>query len=78
VQRVPVRIALDPQELIAHPLRVGLSTKVYVDTRDRRGAVLATAPATQPRASTAIYAEDYAAAQRAADALIAGGPLAEP
>ena len=25
VQRVPVRIALDPQELAAHPLRVGLS-----------------------------------------------------
>ena len=28
VQRVPVRIALDPKELAAHPLRVGLSTDV--------------------------------------------------
>ena len=27
VQRVPVRIALDPKELVEHPLRVGLSMK---------------------------------------------------
>jgi len=31
VQRVPVRIALDPRELAAHPLRVGLSTEVDID-----------------------------------------------
>ncbi|HET9630243.1 MAG TPA: HlyD family efflux transporter periplasmic adaptor subunit [Novosphingobium sp.] len=31
VQRLPVRIALDPQELAAHPLRVGLSTEVEID-----------------------------------------------
>ncbi|MBV8684035.1 MAG: biotin/lipoyl-binding protein [Caulobacteraceae bacterium] len=31
VQRLPVRIALDPQELAAHPLRVGLSMAVDVD-----------------------------------------------
>lgn len=30
VQRVPVRIALDPAELAAHPLRVGLSMQVQV------------------------------------------------
>ncbi|HXQ17409.1 MAG TPA: HlyD family secretion protein [Caulobacteraceae bacterium] len=32
VQRLPVRIALDPQELKQHPLRVGLSMNVDVDT----------------------------------------------
>ncbi len=32
VQRVPVRIALDPAELAAHPLRIGLSMSVDVDT----------------------------------------------
>jgi len=32
VQRVPVRIALDPQELTEHPLRVGLSMEATVDT----------------------------------------------
>ncbi len=31
VQRVPVRIALDPEELAAHPLQVGLSMTVDVD-----------------------------------------------
>ncbi len=35
VQRLPVRIALDPAELKAHPLRVGLSMSVTVDTRGR-------------------------------------------
>ncbi|MBV9930653.1 MAG: HlyD family efflux transporter periplasmic adaptor subunit [Alphaproteobacteria bacterium] len=31
VQRLPTRIALDPKELTAHPLRVGLSMNVDVD-----------------------------------------------
>lgn len=33
VQRLPVRIALDPGQLKAHPLRVGLSMDVTIDTR---------------------------------------------
>jgi membrane fusion protein, multidrug efflux system len=33
VQRLPVRIALDPAQVKAHPLRVGLSMAVTVDTR---------------------------------------------
>ena len=40
VQRVPVRIALDAKELDAHPLQVGLSMQVKVDTHDRSGARL--------------------------------------
>lgn len=31
VQRLPVRIELDPRELAAHPLRLGLSTEVEID-----------------------------------------------
>ncbi|MDO7834563.1 EmrA/EmrK family multidrug efflux transporter periplasmic adaptor subunit [Sphingobium sp. HBC34] len=31
VQRLPLRIALDPRELAAHPLRVGLSMDVEID-----------------------------------------------
>lgn len=34
VQRLPVRIALDPKELAEHPLRVGLSTEVEIDLAD--------------------------------------------
>lgn len=37
VQRVPVRIALDPAELRLHPLQIGLSMEVEVDTHDRGG-----------------------------------------
>ncbi|WP_420093524.1 HlyD family efflux transporter periplasmic adaptor subunit [Cupriavidus metallidurans] len=37
VQRLPVRIALDPVELRAHPLQVGLSMQVDVETRERGG-----------------------------------------
>jgi len=33
VQRLPVRIALDPKELEAHPLQAGLSMNVKIDTR---------------------------------------------
>jgi membrane fusion protein (multidrug efflux system) len=31
VQRLPVRIALDPKELEAHPLKVGLSMTAKID-----------------------------------------------
>jgi membrane fusion protein (multidrug efflux system) len=33
VQRLPVRIKLDPAELLANPLKVGLSMSVEIDTR---------------------------------------------
>jgi membrane fusion protein (multidrug efflux system) len=35
VQRVPVRIAIDPAQLAKHPLRVGLSMEARIDTRER-------------------------------------------
>jgi len=41
VQRVPVRIALDPRELAKNPLRVGLSVKATVDTSIRSGPMVA-------------------------------------
>ncbi len=41
VQRVPVRIALDPRELAAHPLRVGLSMTVEIDLHDSSGSLIA-------------------------------------
>ena len=44
VQRVPVRIALDPKELRDHPLRVGLSVNVEVNIADTSGSMVA-APA---------------------------------
>jgi membrane fusion protein (multidrug efflux system) len=40
VQRVPVRVTLDPEQLKAHPLRVGLSTTVAVDIHDTSGPLI--------------------------------------
>lgn len=55
VQRVPVRIALDREELAERPLRIGLSMRAAVDISDRSGPVLATAPVQEPVAGTSIY-----------------------
>ena len=55
VQRVPVRIALEPRELATKPLRVGLSMQVTVDVADRSGSMLATTPPAQPAATTTAF-----------------------
>jgi membrane fusion protein (multidrug efflux system) len=41
VQRLPVRIEIDAKQLEQHPLRIGLSTLVNVDTSNRDGSMLA-------------------------------------
>jgi membrane fusion protein (multidrug efflux system) len=64
VQRVPVRIELDPEELAAHPLRVGLSLRVEVDLREFE----ATPAPGVSRIATAVFRQDNAAV----DAMIAG------
>ena len=70
VQRVPVRIRLDPQELAKHPLRVGLSATIKVDTSSRDGAVLAAEPDTRTAEASAVYAQDTGKANAEADAII--------
>jgi membrane fusion protein, multidrug efflux system len=49
VQRLPVRILVDPKELQAHPLRVGLSANVRVDLHDASGPLLTTAVRNVPQ-----------------------------
>ena len=46
VQRLPVRIRLNPDELAAHPLRVGLSMDAKVDLRSHSQQLAATSAAT--------------------------------
>lgn len=48
VQRVPVRVSLDPKELAEHPLRVGLSMDAKVDIANTDGKMLADAPRAKP------------------------------
>jgi len=64
VQRLPVRIRLDPQELAAHPLRVGLSMSVSIDTHDRSGPVLASTPSAERPLETKAYEHALADAAR--------------
>jgi membrane fusion protein (multidrug efflux system) len=66
VQRVPVRVLLNPEELAKHPLRIGLSTQVDVDLHDQSGPVLAQKPPQKPTLETAVYQQQLAQA----DALI--------
>ena len=66
VQRVPVRISLDAKELAEHPLRVGLSMNVTVDTADQSGKLLSDQPRTQPASATDVYNTP----DRDADALV--------
>jgi membrane fusion protein (multidrug efflux system) len=56
VQRVPVRIALDPEQLKANPLRVGLSMDAEVEVSKKDGKSLADAPRTTAFAQTQVYA----------------------
>ena len=71
VQRVPVRIALDPSELTAHPLRVGLSMDVTVDTQDQSGKSLSDTPRTSALASTEVFDAQQRASNVQVDRIIA-------
>ena len=63
VQRVPVRIHINADELAAHPLRVGLSTTVDVNLRDQSGPVLAQQPPQKASFTTHVYAQQLAEAE---------------
>ncbi len=56
VQRVPVRVALDAEELKEHPLRIGLSMEATVDLRDQKGLLVPDSSAGSPTYETPIYA----------------------
>ncbi|MBV8035374.1 HlyD family efflux transporter periplasmic adaptor subunit [Roseateles sp.] len=71
VQRVPVRIALDPAELREHPLRVGLSMNVSVDTHDTGGPMLGAPAPASAAYSTQALSQPLQQAEQAADAIIA-------
>jgi membrane fusion protein (multidrug efflux system) len=55
VQRLPVRITLDPHDMDKHPLRVGLSMFVRVDIRDTEGHLLPQQTVAAPRFTTDVY-----------------------
>jgi membrane fusion protein (multidrug efflux system) len=67
VQRLPVRIALDVDEVRKHPLRIGLSMNVDVNLHAQDGGLLPNQAADKPLLSTDVYAHQV----QDADALIA-------
>jgi membrane fusion protein (multidrug efflux system) len=77
VQRLPVRIMLDPKELAAHPLQVGLSMRVEVSTAERDGARLPQAAANVPSYATSVFDDADRQAGARVEAIIAAN-LAAP
>jgi membrane fusion protein (multidrug efflux system) len=81
VQRVAVRITLDPAELAEHPLRVGLSTRVRINVEDAAGSQLATAPRSEPVLATSAYDTDLSEIRARIDTIIrdntGAGPAAD-
>jgi membrane fusion protein (multidrug efflux system) len=75
VQRVPVRVALDPHELAEHPLQIGLSMQVEVDTHQRGGERLPQLAQAQAPHSTDVYDDVDAAAAKRVREIIAANDL---
>ena len=71
VQRLPVRIILDAGDLQQHPLRVGLSARVAVDTHDRSGSTLAASAQRSEAVESAQSDPDLVAADERVARIIA-------
>ncbi|MHB1655276.1 MAG: HlyD family secretion protein [Burkholderiales bacterium] len=64
VQRLPVRIVLDPREIAKYPLRLGLSLTATVDTHERRGMAVASSQPVSPIYTTTIFTNNDQAVDR--------------
>ena len=71
VQRVPIRIALDPQQVAKHPLQLGLSMKAVVTTRQRDGSRLVRPGSREHGYRTEVFAHELAKADAVVDRIIA-------
>jgi membrane fusion protein (multidrug efflux system) len=71
VQRVPVRIALDPRELAQHPLQVGLSMRVDVDVHGAGGDRLPELARVTPSTQTNVFSVAEEQANLRIDEIIA-------
>lgn len=71
VQRVPVRIALDPEQLKANPLRIGLSMDAEIDISSKSGKMLADAPRAAALTQTAVYSQLDRGADAEVDRIVA-------
>ncbi len=74
VQRVPVRVSIAPEDSANHPLRIGLSMVVDVDTRDS-GTVTAGDPPREPTYATSVYDQRLAGAEQLIAAIISSNSV---
>ena len=72
VQRVPVRIALDRAELASHPLQVGLSMQVKVDTHDQAGERLPRVAQARAADASAVFGSIEQLANERVRSIVAG------
>ena len=70
VQRVPVRIQLDPQQLIENPLRIGLSATVKVNVSDSQGETLRNQSPATTLYSTNVLQYDESAVNNLIESII--------
>ena len=59
VQRLPVRIGLDPETMEKFPLRLGISSEVYVDITNTDLPMLAQKPSTKVIMATQVFDLDF-------------------
>ena len=70
VQRVPVRIQLDPQQLAENPLRIGLSATVKVNVSDSQGETLRNQAPSTALYSTNVLQYDESAVNNLIESII--------
>ena len=70
VQRVPVRIQLDPQQLSENPLRIGLSATVKVNVSDSKGETLRNQAPSTTLYSTNVLQYDESAVNNLIESII--------
>jgi membrane fusion protein (multidrug efflux system) len=67
VQRIPVRITIDPKQLKQNPLRVGLSMHAKIEVRDTSGPLVASQVRNTPQPLQKSVGEDTGIDQRIAE-----------
>lgn len=72
VQRLPVRISLDPELVQKYPIRLGITAEVEVDITNQDLPMLAVTPLTEPIATTKVFEISFDEAEQAIQAILSG------
>ncbi len=70
VQRLPVRISLDPEKIKEYPVRIGISAEVDVDITNQNLPRLAQIPSTKPVGITSVFDMDMQQIEKIIDEII--------